>query len=99
MDKNTIVKYAGGAVAVIAGVLVIAEAPILCIGAAAGAYVYNNASKKGTSNTLAACIPKIMIISPAILTSALLLSVMDFSVMVIRSPLPAQPYLYLYYRL
>ena len=46
MDKNTAIKYAGGALAVVAGVLVIAEAPILCIGAAAGAYVYNKASQK-----------------------------------------------------
>ena len=45
MDKNTAVKYAGGALAVIAGVLVIAEAPVLCIGAAAGYYVYNKAKK------------------------------------------------------
>ena len=46
MDTNTAVKYAGGALAVIAGVLVIAEAPVLCIGAAAGAYVYHKANKK-----------------------------------------------------
>ena len=46
MDTKTAVKYAGGALAVVAGVLVIAEAPVLCIGAAAGAYVYNKYSKK-----------------------------------------------------
>ena len=45
MDKNTALKYGGGALAVVAGVLVIAEAPILCIGAAAGYYVYNKAKK------------------------------------------------------
>ena len=46
MNTTTAVKYAGGALAVIAGVLVIAEAPILCVGAAAGAYVYHKASEK-----------------------------------------------------
>ena len=46
MDTKTAVKYAGGALAVVAGVLVIAEAPVLCIGAAAGAYVYNKYNKK-----------------------------------------------------
>ena len=46
MNKNTAIKYAGGALAVITGVLIIAEAPILCIGAAAGAYAYNKASQK-----------------------------------------------------
>ena len=46
MDTNTAVKYAGGALAVVAGVLVIAEAPVLCIGAAAGYYLYNKAKKK-----------------------------------------------------
>ena len=46
MDTNTALKYGGGALAVVAGVLVIAEAPILCIGAAAGAFVYNKYNKK-----------------------------------------------------
>ena len=46
MSSTKAVKYAAGALAVVAGVLVIAEAPIVCIGAAAGAYVYNKASKK-----------------------------------------------------
>jgi len=46
MNTKTVVKYAGGALAVVAGVLVIAEAPILCIGAAAGAYVYQKANEK-----------------------------------------------------
>ena len=46
MSTTKAVKYAGGALAVIAGVLVIAEAPVLCIGAAAGSYAYIKATKK-----------------------------------------------------
>ena len=46
MDKNKAVKYAGGALAVITGVFIIAEAPILSIGCAAGAYVYTKLNKK-----------------------------------------------------
>ena len=46
MSSTKAVKYAGGALAVVAGVLVIAEAPILCVGAAAGAYVAYKANKK-----------------------------------------------------
>ena len=46
MDKNTALKYGGGALAVVAGVLVVAEAPILCIGAGLGYYVYSKAKSK-----------------------------------------------------
>ena len=46
MDKKkTAAKYAGAALAVVTGALVIAEAPILCIGAAVGGYVYYKVSK------------------------------------------------------
>ncbi len=46
MDKQkAVVKYVGAGLAVVTGALVIAEAPILCIGAAVGGYVYYKVSK------------------------------------------------------
>ena len=46
MDTKKAVKYAGGALAVITGVFIIAEAPILSIGFAVGAYAYDKFNKK-----------------------------------------------------
>ena len=45
MDTNKAIKYGGAGLAVVAGVLVIAEAPLLCLGAGLGAYVYYKAKK------------------------------------------------------